>query len=95
MNYVATVVAVGVFVMTLHCNRPAPLTIPQEGTCESACTNLRKLGCPEGQPSKRGTSCEGICERMLKTKLSDPHVTCVTAATDYESVRACGSVECE
>lgn len=96
MNYVSLAVSVGLFVLTLSCNTPAPYTsVVVDATCESHCANLRKIGCPEGLPSKRGTSCETICERMLKTKASDPHVACVTRATDIMSVRACGSVDCE
>lgn len=96
MNYVSLAVSAAIFALTLSCHVGSLPSEPvAEPTCETSCVNLRKLGCPEGLPSKRGTSCEGICERMLKTKASNPRVACVTAATDIMSVRACGSVDCE
>lgn len=94
MNIIASAVAIGLFLAVLSCRGPVPASVA-EPTCETSCANLRKIGCPEGRPSKRGTSCEGICERMLRTKASNPHVECVSRATDVESVRACGSVDCE
>lgn len=30
-------------------------------TCETACEHLRKMGCPEGQPTPSGYTCEHIC----------------------------------
>lgn len=32
--------------------------------CGAACENLRRLGCPEGEPTEDGTTCEELCRRV-------------------------------
>jgi hypothetical protein len=62
--------------------------------CPAACASLRDLGCPEGQPSAAGTSCEDICARTESSGMFDLHPACVAGARSVADARACG-VRCQ
>ena len=55
-------------------------------TCSGACTNLRALGCPEGNPSPGGVPCETICANAQS--LID--LRCVSSAKSTAAVATCG-----
>ena len=70
----------------------APATLPtgDAGTPAAGaavvCAHLRTLGCPEGQPSKGGETCEALVTRVpyaLPTQ-------CVADSQDVDDARACG-----
>ena len=56
-----------------------------------ACANLRKLGCPEGEPNARGVTCSASLERA--SHLAPVDAGCLSNATDVDAVRACGGVD--
>jgi hypothetical protein len=58
------------------------------GACENACARLAALHCPEGQPTKAGTSCAAVCARG--ERLEGLPTACVAGATSVPAVRACG-----
>ena len=51
---------------------PAPMPLPVDDAgadpCGSACSHLRSLRCPDGDPTPAGTTCEAVCE----TDRADP-----------------------
>lgn len=56
-------------------------------TPETACQNLKTLGCPEATPS--------CAEVMRKAgELQDMKLACVTNAASPDAVRQCGTVRC-
>ncbi len=63
---------------------PAPAPDPGKGTCAEACTNLRKLGCEEGQPTPDGATCEDFC-----TNAGDLPVACIAHAETCDAANAC------
>lgn len=46
-------------------NSPPEPSYPDSGPaperCVPACENLRRRGCPEGEPTEDGTTCEELC----------------------------------
>lgn len=73
------------------CHTTAPATSPTRADLlASACLHLRELGCPEGSPNRKGTSCEAV---MAKAEhLADVPATCIIQAWDVTEVRACGDL---
>lgn len=63
-----------------------------EGACAAACTNLRVLGCPEGQGSISGASCERGC--VAASELRALPLACWSGAADVASAKGCGSLRC-
>lgn len=84
---------VGLVVWLSSCEPPAKSPpLPADGTCEAACANLGRLGCPESKPNAKGMTCPEICERA--SLLRDMALECVASATDREALLECGSVRC-
>lgn len=69
---------------------PTPVVVPlqQDGSIEEACSNLRLVGCSEGQPTKAGLSCFDHLTKLSKT-VSVP-AGCVSKAMSKEAIRLCG-----
>jgi|WetSurMetagenome_2_1015567.scaffolds.fasta_scaffold713134_2 hypothetical protein len=68
---------------------PAPA--PTDPTsCRDACSNLAKLGCPEGLAA----NCESTCKRASDEGLTDLRPSCLREATSQEEARSCGTVTC-
>ena len=57
---------------------------------QQACSNLQRLGCPEGVAS----DCAAVLSRMVQANLTTMSVPCLAAASDGAGVRACGGVGC-
>lgn len=57
--------------------------------CARACERLHSLGCPEGEPSRNGTSCLEVC-RTAGVLVNAP---CVARAPNVDAVHAC-NVRC-
>ncbi len=55
---------------------PQPPT-PSVADCSTACAHLRALGCPDGQPTPAGTSCEAVCEDTVASGLVRLDVACL------------------
>ena len=72
---------------------PKPDNTPDaavRGTCSTACANLRRLNCSEGQPLPDGTTCEAFCERTEKAGHS-MNTSCVASVTSCSRLRSvCG-----
>lgn len=54
-----------------------------------ACDQLTRLGCPEGERTKSGSTCAEHLERM--SDLVVVPLSCVEAAPTREAVRECGT----
>lgn len=70
---------------------PAPV-VGDAGACPAACSNLRKLGCPEGQGAISGESCERRCAVALE--LRGLPLDCWAHASDVVAAKSCGSLRC-
>ena len=57
--------------------------------CARACERLHALGCPEGEPSRNGTSCLDVC-RTAGVLVNAP---CVARAPTIDAIHAC-NVRC-
>lgn len=72
---------------------PAP---PFQGNvtdaCSSACSNLRRIDCPEGLGSIGGESCERRC--AIAMQLRSMPLECWIRAESPVDARACGSLRC-
>ena len=88
----ALVAATGALCFALcqtSCRTPA-------ATCTAACSRLRAFpgidgGCPEGQPSPAGETCEAMCERdQAAGPASQLHPDCVADASTLAELAACG-----
>lgn len=71
-------------------DEPEP-PVPSQGTPETACATLERLGCPEAQPTA-AMSCPDVVR--LAQRLQDMRVGCITAAESVAAVRACRTVRC-
>jgi hypothetical protein len=54
--------------------------------CDHACSVLERLGCPEGEPTPEGGSCQATCE----TNDVVLPVECIGFAHSAVEVRSCG-----
>lgn len=69
---------------------PIPPGPSAAGNCQTACANLARLGCYEGQDA----TCTDVCTRAQDTGLTDLKPACLTAAATVEAARACGTISC-
>lgn len=79
------------------CQPPSPQAdaAPPDGdACERACSNIKALGCPEGEP-KTGESCVMVCRHTQVTGLTDLQPECLAAARSVDDVRACHTLKCK
>lgn len=73
---------------------PAPVTDASDDVlrapCESSCEAYRAFGCTEGEPTKKGTSCEEVCRNALTQNIDIAgSVGCTRAARNCQEVRDC------
>jgi hypothetical protein len=73
------------------CTPPAPPSRmdASAGSCDTACSTLNFLGCPEG----RASNCVAACEHAPVLHV-DMHLSCLAAATSKAEARLCKSVDC-
>jgi nitrous oxide reductase accessory protein NosL len=72
---------------------PSPTHIEDvESACSSACVNLRRVGCPEGQGAISGETCERRC--AIASELRSMPLACWAKAADVVAARSCGSIRC-
>lgn len=63
--------------------------------CASACANLRRLGCPEGETADGGKSCVDLCDQLQASGKFDMKPACVAAAQTREELAACKTARCK
>ena len=83
-------VAVAVLAALTCAVRPPPIPIEPNDThmCAAACTNLQRLGCPEGAPIDEKTTCTQFC---VKTQ-QEGHAfnpTCLAGIADCIQIKSC------
>ena len=85
------VVLTSSFLMGSSCWRNIPDPNPVGGTdCAAACTNMQKLGCPEGEPLEDGTPCAKFCEDTEKMGHA-MNTPCISTATTCGTMKSdCG-----
>lgn len=78
--------------------RPPPVgqdasVLPDGATaspCEASCYAYRTLGCPEGQPTKKGHPCEEVCANAAQQGIDLAGATaCIVEAATCQEVRSC------
>lgn len=72
------------------CATPPTPTPTDPSSCRDACSNLAKLGCPEGL----STRCETTCQKVADEGLTDLKPSCLAQATSQGEARSCGTVTC-
>lgn len=96
MNHLRAYLSVWWFLPLLTACPPAPPATPPASaktTAGRACDALRRLQCPEGEPTRSGASCEQVWAKA--EELQPMPAECVATAATIEQVRACGLVRCE
>lgn len=58
-------------------------------TCAEACTHLRALACPTGEPTDKGTTCEAVCADVNASGLARWPADCVVVARTCDEARGC------
>jgi hypothetical protein len=91
LRYVCLVLAALIIGCPLH-NPPDVEPVYPPSAVGEACANLRAIGCPEGQGSINGESCERTL--TLATDLRPLPVTCWARARNDVEAKGCGSLRC-
>lgn len=73
-----------VALVLLGCS-PAVAPTAERGYCEAA----RALGCPEGDPTPEGASCEVVLRETTAAGIPYPEPSCVERARDCASLSHC------
>lgn len=83
----------GVIVVACH-QAPTELPLPKgtDALADSACANLRRVGCPEGFGSVGGASCTAVVLRA--SELRALPLECWTTAETSAAAKACGDLRC-
>lgn len=90
MKAIGMLLLVAALVACSH-DGPAPRSPSHEYTAaHNACANLRLVGCPEGNGSVGGVSCETIVMRSLRPL----PLACWTTAASSAEAKGCGSLRC-
>lgn len=72
---------------------PAPPFVGDvDAACASACSNLRRLGCPEGSGAISGETCDRRC--VVAMELRSMPLECWTRAESVVAAKSCGSLRC-
>jgi hypothetical protein len=82
---------VGLFTACQASEPPPPPRPPYQptATCADACTHLRALPCPAGEPTSRGTTCEAICADVNASGMARWPADCVVVARSCAEAKAC------
>lgn len=72
------------------CPKPAPPLDPSDpdATCESACANVREMGCALGKNTPRGATCEAVCKNAAENAIAWS-VGCLSGARSCDSAERC------
>lgn len=63
----------------------------KQDRCAAACSNLRRLSCPEAKPTPKGAPCEEVCRSVEKSGLASYHPVCVARVRSCAHVSSCSS----
>jgi hypothetical protein len=66
---------------------PQPVPTP---TPAAVCSNLKSIGCSDGNPS-----CTAILQQTITDNMTYVNLTCLAGATTVAAAKACGSVLCK
>ncbi len=67
-----------------------PKPEPVEGaTCASACDRFRELGCPEGEDTAGGGTCEEVCQNVQDSGIIEWDLECRTGVDACDQVDSC------
>lgn len=67
---------------------PDPPAPPAALNCDTACAQLRLLGCAEAAPTDDGASCEMVCQNADASKSPLP-VACISRAQTCAAAELC------
>lgn len=69
---------------------PVDMDAAPADDCEADCRFWRKQGCPEGNPTAAGVTCEEVCRTTARKGIDTAHqLSCAETATDCNAHRAC------
>lgn len=68
---------------------PQPELDAGTGTCDSACSKLRALGCEEGKATGEGATCETVCLNVQNSGVISWNLGCRSSITTCAQVDAC------
>lgn len=63
--------------------------------CVHACSQLKKLGCPEAAKPDGGKTCYKVCADAEASGKFSLKPMCVAGAQSIEQLRTCGTVRCK
>ncbi len=65
--------------------------VPATDDCSASCNEWRKRGCPEGNPTAGGLTCEDVCRNAADAGVDTAkQLSCASSApNDCASLRAC------
>jgi hypothetical protein len=69
---------------------PAPEVLDQQQTtldCSAACEHLREMKCELGQPSRRGKTCEDLCNTLENNGVK--FISCTIDADTCDNANNC------
>lgn len=66
---------------------PAPDPSDESG-CAAGCEALRALGCPDGDPTPEGDTCEAVCDNAVQNKIPIP-TACWSESESCDQATAC------
>jgi len=81
--YLGTLVIVGCTILPPPDDPPKPTPTG----CPAACDNLRRLGCPEGQPE--GDTCDAVCENAEASGIATVNPQCLATIKSCSEVDGC------
>lgn len=83
--------ALAAFIIGLSaCPKPQPPLDPSDpnATCDTACTNVREMGCTDWVTTPKAGYCSDVCENAAKNAIAWP-VGCISAAKSCDEANRC------
>ncbi len=68
---------------------PTPRKPARPDLCAAACSHLRDLGCPEGEPTPGGATCEDWCTAVEDSGAATLNPECLAGVKSCSEVDAC------
>jgi hypothetical protein len=91
-NSIARAIACVVVLRLISCvpitDQPTPHVPDDTPNCAAACTHLKDLKCPEGEPLEDGTTCQQFCENTQNSGHA-LNPTCVLAIKLCPEINKC------
>lgn len=70
-------------------NHNGPLATGSAEDCHAMCGNLRAHHCPAGDPTRKGATCEAVCENTESSGYASENPRCQARAASCEAADAC------